>query len=124
MNQSNTDNPKSIFDHQIQQWLAVDNQLKLLNEKVYELREKKQQLCDNLTKYATTNNLMNTPIQIGDGNLKFASTRVTTQLTFKYVEKSLGNIIKNETQVNQIIEYLKTNRDSKMVPEIKRFPSK
>jgi len=124
MNQSNTDNPKSIFDHQIQQWLAVDNQLKVLNEKVYELREKKQQLCDNLTKYATTNNLMNTPIQIGDGNLKFASTRVTTQLTFKYVEKSLGNIIKNETQVNQIIEYLKTNRDSKMVPEIKRFPSK
>ena len=67
---------------------------------------------------------MNAPIQIGDGKLKFASTRVSNQLTFKYVEKSLGNIIKNETQVTQIIEYLKTNRDSKMVPEIKRFPSK
>ena len=117
-------NSKIIFDQQLQQWLALDDQLKVLNEKVYELREKKQQLCDNLTKYATTNNLMSAPIQIGDGKLKFASTRVSNQLTFKYVEKSLGNIIKNETQVTQIIEYLKTNRDSKMVPEIKRFPSK
>lgn len=124
MNQSNPNNPKSIFDQQLQQWLAVDDQLKVLNEKVNELREKKQQLCDNLTKYATTNNLINASIQIGDGKLKFASTRVSNQLTFKYVEKSLGNIIKNEAQVNQIIEYLKTNRDSKMVPEIKRFPSK
>ena len=33
----------------------------------------------------------------------------------------LGEIIKNETQVKQIINYLKQNREIKLVSEIKRF---
>jgi Family of unknown function (DUF5760) len=60
-------------------------------------------------------------VQISDGKLKFAQTRVTAPLTLKYVEKSLGEIIKNETQVKQIMDYLKQKRESKIVPEIKRF---
>ena len=47
------------FEQQIQQWVNIDNQLKILNEKVYELREKKHNLCENLTNHIQTNNMIN-----------------------------------------------------------------
>jgi hypothetical protein len=109
------------FEQQIQQWVTIDNQMKLLNDKMKELREKKNNLSENITKYAETNNLKNTNIQISDGKLKFISTKVANPLTFKYIEKSLGEVIKNENQVKQIVDYLKNNRDIKVTQEIKRF---
>jgi hypothetical protein len=74
-----------------------------------------------LNDYAKENNLSNATIQISDGKLKFASTKVQSPLTFKYLEKSLGEIIKNENQVKQIVEYIKSKREVKVVSEIKRF---
>ncbi len=109
------------FENQIQQWVQLDNQLKQLNEKTKELREKRNTLETNLTKYAASNNLSNSSIQITDGKLKFTNTKVPEPLTFKYLEKSLGEIIKNENQVKLIMEHIKQKREIKVVPEIKRF---
>ena len=109
------------FEQQIQQWVSIDNKIRLLNDQIKELREKKIKLSDNLNEYARENNLSNATIQISDGKLKFASTKVQSPLTFKYLEKSLGEIIKNENQVTQIVEYIKNKREVKVVPEIKRF---
>jgi prefoldin subunit 5 len=109
------------FENKIQQWVSIDNQLKILNEKVKLLRESKNELSEDITNYASKNNLSNSTIQISDGKLKFANTRVSEPLTFKYLEKSLAEIIKNELQVKQIMEHLKQKRSVKMVPEIKRF---
>jgi hypothetical protein len=109
------------FEGQIQQWVDVDNQLKNLNEKVKELRYKRNVLEENITKHASNNNLYNSTIKISDGKLKFTNTRVPEPLTFKYLEKSLSEIIKNESQLKIIIDHLKTNRNVKIVQEIKRF---
>lgn len=109
------------FEQQVQQWVSIDNQLKILNDKIKDLREKKLKLTTNLNDYVKENNMSSSTIQISDGKLKFASTKVQSPLTFKHLEKSLSEIIKNETQVKQIVEYIKTKRDVKIVPEIKRF---
>ena len=109
------------FEQQIQQWVSIDNKIRLLNDQIKELREKKIKLSNNLNDYARENNLSNATIQISDGKLKFASTKVQSPLTFKYLEKSLGEIIKNENQVTQIVEYIKNKREVKVVSEIKRF---
>jgi len=109
------------FEESIQKWVSIDNQIKLLNEKMKELRDKRSELNDSISSYVDDNNLQNATIQISDGRLRFANTRVQEPLTFKYLEKSLGEVIKNEVQVKQILEYLKKNRESKMVPEIKRL---
>jgi dihydroorotase len=42
-------------------------------------------------------------------------------LTFKYIEKTLGEVIKNESQVKLIMEHLKLKRETKIVSEIKRL---
>ena len=109
------------FEKQVQDWVSIDNQLKILNDKAKELREKRNSLTTNLSKYAENNNLANSAIQISDGKLKFVNTKVTEPLTFKYLEKTLAEIIKSETQVKQIIEHIKVKRETKIVPEIKRF---
>lgn len=108
------------FENQIQQWVLLDNQLKQLNEKVKELREKRNNLEQNITTYASENNLSNATINITNGKLKFTNSKIPEPLTFKYLEKTLGGVIKNESQVNQIIEHLKQKRAIKIIPEIKR----
>ena len=109
------------FENQIQQWVSLDNQLKQLNEKVKDLRDKRNNLEENITSYASENNLSNATVKISDGRLKFTNTKVQEPLTFKYLEKTLGEVIKNESQVKLIVEHLKQKRAVKIVPEIKRF---
>ena len=109
------------FETQIQQWVQLDNQLKQLNDKTKELREKRNNLEESIITHASSNNLSNATIKISDGKLKFANTRVPEPLTFKYLEKSLSEVIKNESQVKIIIDHLKNKREIKVVPEIKRF---
>jgi len=112
---------KMSFEENIKQWVLLDNQLKILNEKAKEIREKRSSVNENIQTIVQKNNLINKSVQISDGNLKFVNTRVPAPLTYKYLETSLGEIIKNETQVKQIINYLKENREIKLVSEIKRF---
>ena len=109
------------FESQIQQWVQIDNQLKQINEKAKDLREKRNTLEQNITIYAASNNLTNSTVQISDGKLKFANTKVQEPLTFKYLEKTLNEVIKNESQVKLIMEHIRQKREIKIVPEIKRF---
>lgn len=109
------------FEQNIQQWISVDNQMKQLTDKIKELRDKKNTLNDAIFNHVETSNLSNATVQISDGKLKFIKTKDTQQLTFKYLEICLHEIIKNEEQVNKIVDYIKNKRDVKYVPEIKRF---
>jgi hypothetical protein len=109
------------FEQQIQQWITIDNQMKQLTDKIKELRDKKNTLNDAIFNHVENSNLSNSTVQISDGKLRFIKIKDTQQLTFKYLETCLHEIIKNEEQVNKIVEYIKNKRDVKYVPEIKRI---
>jgi hypothetical protein len=109
------------FDAKIQQWVQIDNELKKFNDHIKRLRDQKNALESNLTNYAKTNNMINSTIQLNQDKLKFVDTKISEPLTFKYLEKTLGEIIKDETKVQLIMEHIKQKRAVKIVPEIKRF---
>jgi hypothetical protein len=109
------------FEQQIQQWVTIDNQMKILNDKMKELRDKKNNISEQINTYIETSQLNNSSIKISDGQLKFIKVKETQQLTFKYLETCLSEIIKNEEQVKKIVEYIKNKREVKYVPEIKRL---
>jgi len=109
------------FESQIQQWVQLDNQIKQMNEKIREIRDKRNVLEQNIVNYASNNNLSNSTVKISDGRLRFTNTKVPEPLTFKYLEKTLSGVIKNESQINLIMEHIKQKREVKIVPEIKRF---
>ena len=109
------------FEQHIQQWVSIDNQMKQLSDKMKELRDKKTVLNDAIFTHVEESNLSNASVKISDGKIKFAQVKDTQQLTFKYLETCLNEIIKNEDQVNKIIDYIRNKREVKYVPEIKRF---
>jgi len=109
------------FENNIQKWVAVDNQLKSLNDKIKTLRETRNTLSGDITSYAEKNNLSNSTVNISDGKLKFVNTKVQAPLTFKFLEKTLGEVIRNEAQAKLIVDQIKDKREIKVVPEIKRF---
>ena len=109
------------FDQQIKEWIQLDNQLKILNEKVKEIREKRHGLNNYIIEQVSKNNNLKNQITLPDGKIKFAQTNLAAPLTFKYVEKCLGEVIRNENQVKQIIDYIRSKREIKSVYEIKRI---
>lgn len=109
------------FEQQIQQWVTIDNQMKILNDKMKELRDKKNYISEQINSHIETSQLTNASVNISDGQLRFIKVKETQQLTFKYLENCLSEIIKNEEQVKKIIEYIKNKREFKYVPEIKRL---
>ena len=109
------------FEQNIQKWVSLDNKIKILNDNLNQLREQRAELSKSLYAYAERNNLNNANIQISDGKLKFVTSKVSNPLSFKYVEKTLGEIISNEEQVKKIVNYLKEHREFKNVQELKRF---
>ncbi len=108
------------FEQTIQQWVNIDDQIKIYNDKLKELREKKNILEKRATEIANENKLLDKPIKIKNGNLKIVNTKVTSPITFKYLEKSLGGIIQNSDHVQRILNHIKNNRETKVIQEIKR----
>ena len=120
---------QSTLDKNIQEWVTLDNEHKALNNRLKLVRERKNQLEEQLfqhEQFASLNPLTSPltkdiSIRISDGILKFTKTKITAPLTFTYIKQTLGEIIKNKEHMETILSYLKSKRETKLVPEIKRF---
>lgn len=114
------------FDETMAEWVNVDNKIKQLNEQINELKEEKNEISDKLNDYIETNSVDKKSINVNlkDSQIKFITTKVPQTLTFKYLEKCLNEIVTDTEQVEQIIEYIKSNRTINEVNEIKRIYKK
>jgi len=112
--------PKTQFVENIQKWVILDKQLKLINEKTKEIRENKHRLTNDICGYIQNKSLSNTKIEISDGELKMYEKKEYSPLTFTYIEESLAKILTDKSQVDYIIEFLKKNREIKNSVDIRR----
>ena len=103
--------PKTQFVQNVQKWVMVDMQLKKINEKTKELREHRKNLSESICQFIQTNHLEETKIEISNGEIKTVDKRDYAPLTFIYIEKTLGQIIKDKSQIDFIIKMLKENRE-------------
>ena len=71
--------------------------------------------------YVEDNNMNNNVVNITDGKIKFCEVKQTQPLTLGFLEKCLSEVIANQSQVKQIVDYIKSKRETKIVPEIKRY---
>lgn len=112
------------FEENIKSWVSLDNNIKHINEKLKEMRNKKMELEGSIQHYLDMNNIENPTIEITDGKLKVGVNKIQSQLTFKYIEQCLMNTIRNEDHVGKIMTYIKENRDYKIEKSIKRTYNK
>ena len=112
------------FEDRIKSWVAIDNQIRLHNDKLKELRSQRNEITETVTSYLEENSLENAKIEITGGSIGFIKNRVVPPLSLRYVEKCLGDVIANPEQVKQIMDYIKSNRDIKFSPDLKRVYEK
>ena len=108
------------FQENIKEWVCLDNKIKKIQKEVKEIRCLKAELSNNIFIYAEQNNLGNAVIQISDGKLKFQNTKSTSPLTYGFLEQCLVECINDETQVTNLIKYIKSKRTHKYNSDIRR----
>lgn len=111
----------NTLEKTIQEWVNYDNELKTLHENTKEIRNKKNELEDKILSFVENNKMENSVINISDGRLKFVETKQTAPLTLTFLDQCLSEVIANKSQVEQIMNYIKKKRETKLVPEIKRY---
>ena len=109
------------FQNNIKKWVQLDTQLKTLNEKTKEIRNEKGEINTSIMDFVEDNKLSSSTIKISDGKLKFAQNKQTSPITLGFLEKCLSDVIAEEDKVKQIMKYIKDQRETKLVPDIKRF---
>ena len=108
------------FEEDIQDWVTIDNRLKLLNEEVKQLRSRRSELSNTILNYVETHALARVTVKISDGKIKFINTKVTSPLTYKFIYECLAKCL-NEKKAEQLIHYIKSQRISNYNPDIKRY---
>jgi len=118
--EQNKNDTKKRFIENIQQWVAIDTQLKIIHEKTKNIRTKKNELLANINEYVQQNDLQNSRIEISDGELRFYEKKDYSPLTYSYLEKCLGEIIPDKKQIEYIMQYLREHREIKTSQDIRR----
>ena len=108
------------LETKIKRWVELDNMIKETSEEVKDIRTEKSVINDEIIEIIEEKKLEKATVNITDGKLRFVSTKHTAPLTLAYIEKCLGDLITNGKQVEQIMSYIKKNRESKTTMEIKR----
>ena len=72
------------FEKNIQSWVSLDNQLRILNNKTRELREQRNSFSESIIKYVETNRLDNSVVEISDGQLRFANVNCNKALPLNF----------------------------------------
>ena len=108
------------LESKIKRWVELDNKIKETAEEVRDVRTEKAVINDEILEIIEEKQLGKATVNITDGKLRFVSTKHMAPLTLTYIEKCLGELITNAKQVEQIMTYIKKNRETKTTMEIKR----
>ena len=112
-------NNRDEFIKNIREWVMLDSQMKIINEKTKKIRNRKSEINSKICHFAKDKNY-HQKISISDGQLRFYEKKEYSPLTYGYVEKCLGELISDKKQVEYIIQYLKENRDIQVSWDIRR----
>lgn len=108
------------LETKIKRWVELDNKIKETSEEVRDIRTEKAVINDEILEIIEEKQLGKATVNISDGKLRFVASKHTAPLTLAYIEKCLSQLITNGKQVEQIMTYIKKNRETKTSMEIKR----
>jgi hypothetical protein len=120
MNQIVPVNPKQQFIENVKNWVIMDSQMKIINEKIKKIRESKHQLSESICEYMKESNLLDNKIGITDGELRIYEKKDYSPLSYTYIETCLAEIIHDKKHLDYIIQYLKRKREITTSLDIKR----
>ena len=112
------------LEDKIKSWVSLDNEYKRLNDKIKEVRDKKNLLSDNIFIDLEERKIQNPTINISDGKLNVSDIKLQSAITYKYLETCFKDFLKDDEKANKLLEYVKNNREINKVKQIKRIYNK
>ena len=105
-------------------WVRLDNKIRKLNDELKEYKVRRNELSETINVIAEEQDMQHAVITLNDGGtIRLQEKRTTGGLTLKYVEQCLAECINNESQVEFIMSYIKSNREVKTSKVINRTTS-
>ena len=104
----------------VQKWVLVDNQISILQEKLKTMREWKKKLNDTITEMMVNQHIEHKIFSIPNGELSLQEKKEYSSLSFGFIEECLDEMIPDKEKVDTILDYLKDQREIKIVKEIRR----
>ena len=108
------------LEDKIKSWVSLDNEYKRLNDKIKEVRDKKNLLSDNIFIDLEERQIQNPTINISDGKLNVSDLKVQSAITYKYLETCFKRFLKDDEKASELLEYVKNNRETNKVKQIKK----
>lgn len=120
----NLGNTRKMLIDNIQKWVTMEKQLRTIHEQVKQIRESKNILTKEIYAQFRENNMNTNKIETNEGQLILFEKKEYSPLTYTYIEKCLCEIIPEKKQVDYIIHYLKSKREIKSSPDIRKIDKK
>lgn len=108
------------FTDHVKNYVVYDSQLKKIQEKTQEIRTKREHASRQIVQFLQTTGNAHKKISVHDSDLKIVEKKDYSPLTFSFLEENLGKIMPDGKQVQQVIEFLKQQRQIKVSTIIKR----
>jgi len=108
---------KDSIQTYMEKWIAVENQLTVLQEKTKTMREWKKKLSDKIAEYMQENHI--SLKSTNQGEWKIQERTEYSTLSFAYVEDCLRELIPEEDQVDFVMDYLRDHREATKKIEVK-----
>jgi hypothetical protein len=113
--------PKQQFIENVHKWITIENRLKLIQENTKKLRDMKSELGKSICEYMSANDLADKKIGTQNGEIKIVEKKEYTPLSYTYLELCLENILSDPKQVEQIMKYVKDQRDENIIQELRYY---
>lgn len=108
------------FTDHVKNYVVYDSQLKKIQEKTQEIRTKREHASRQIVQFLQTTGNAHKKVSVHDSDLRIVEKKEYSPLTFSFLEENLGKIIPDANQVQQVIEFLKQQRQIKVSTIIKR----
>lgn len=108
------------FTDHVKNYVVYDSQLKKIQEKTQEIRTKREHASRQIVQFLQTTGNAHKKVSVHDSDLRIVEKKDYSPLTFSFLEENLGKIIPDANQVQQVIEFLKQQRQIKVSTIIKR----
>jgi len=109
------------LEEKVKKYSQIENLIKLKQVELQKLRDNKSLLTQSILADYQRFNLSEKSIPNENFKLRAYQYKQSTPLSFTFLKSCLHDIIPKDTQVEQIINYVKSKRSNKVINDLKKI---
>jgi|TARA_Y100000992_G_scaffold172588_2_gene116277 hypothetical protein len=102
----------------IKEWIAIDEEMKLLRKELKERRERQKNLTHNLVEVMKNNEI--DAFDINEGKLLYSKRTTKQPLSNKLLLSSLQKLYENNDEAEKVMQHILESREEKIKEIIRR----